>query len=634
MPEKKITFLQACWQGDLAEVTRLLDNGARINQVGRDGYAGIHIAIAERNMPLLRLLGDRGAAAFSLGEKSHDVADNAVSMAAGEGFLEGFHYLVDEKGFSMQLAPKEDPAMILFDAVSNYKADNILMLRHLVEFKKLDPKRAALPDGYNLLHASELAGDSTGITEYLLDKGIDPKIEFIEGDDEEAEEAPDEEYQEENPPDFELDDTVREVLDEALEMEEAKEKEKEESNPAARKDHYSDDDDDDGDDDEDDEDDDFEFMAAAEGLPLSMAAGNGKVERVILYLRHGADAEQENDYGLTAADAVSKKDPNYVYMQEQYAQIESILELAAEKHTLPKDTRSKLLRACQLGDLAKVGKLLEAHKGNRDYINQSNEWGISAIHVAMKTRNMDLLRLLVEYGADPYQAASHSEKFADLPVEIAAENGFLEGIKYLAEEKGFDLWPIRDRPAEDLLFSAGTIQVLRYLVEEKGLKPELAIRENGEDLLRHSETMEKPPAFIEYLLNHGIDLNVEHEYSLEKEDGEPPDDEADMFGNELPPANLRAKYDGLPLVRAAFNANAVLVDIYLRHDANPMGYISKGSGKGNAALDAISDKTNPMYEFNEVSYRQISRMLQKSMEGTYGVPPPPESPASPASGPG
>ena len=123
----------------------------------------------------------------------------------------------------LQVAPKKDPAMILFDAVSNYKADNILMLRHLVEFKNLDPKRAALPDGYNLLHASELAGDSTGITEYLLDKGIDPKIEFIEGDDEEPEETVEDEYQEENPSDFELDDTVRDVLDQALEIDAAKE---------------------------------------------------------------------------------------------------------------------------------------------------------------------------------------------------------------------------------------------------------------------------------------------------------------------------------------------------------------------------------------------------------------------------
>ena len=631
MSEKKITFLQACWRGDLAEVTRQLDNGARINQIGRDGYAGIHIAIAERNMPLLRLLGDRGATAFSLGEKSYKKTHNAVSMAAGEGFLEGFHYLVDEKGFSMQLAPREDPAMILFDAVSNDKADNILMLRHLVEFRKLDPQRAALPDGYNLLHASELAGDSTGITEYLLEKGIDPKIEFIESDEEVPEEIPEDEYDEENPPDFELDDTVREVLDEALEVDAAKEKAKEGAKPPSR--NYSEEDDDgDGDDDDDDDDDDFEYMEASEGLPLSMAAGNARVDRVILYLRHGADAEQENDYGLTAADAISKKDPNYIYSREKYAQIAEILELAAENNILPKDTRSKLLRACHLGDLAKVGKLLQGHEDDPDYINQTDEEGISAIHIAMQTRNMDLLRLLVESGADPYQTASHSKKFSDLPVEIAAENGFLEGIKYLVDEKGFKLWPIKDRPAEDLLFSAGTIQVLRYLVEEKGLKPALAIRANGEDLLRHSETLEKPPAFIEYLLDHGIDLNVEHEYSLKKADGDPPDDEADMFGNPLPSPALRAKYDGLPLIRAAFNANAVLVDLYLRHDANPMQYY-----KGNSAFDALSDKANPLRKFNEVSYLQISRMLQKSMEGTYGIPPPPEPPpaaGSPAPGPG
>ncbi len=157
-----------------------------------------------------------------------------------KAFIEAFHYLVDEKGFKAQLAPKEDPAMLLFAAVSNRRADNILMLRHLVEFKNLDPKRASLPDGYNLLHATELAGDSTGITEYLLDKGVDPKVEFIESDDEEENETPDEQYEEENPPDFELDDTVRDVLDEAYEADEGEEGENVVPELPSRKDSYSD----------------------------------------------------------------------------------------------------------------------------------------------------------------------------------------------------------------------------------------------------------------------------------------------------------------------------------------------------------------------------------------------------------
>src|SRR5438309_2266773 len=108
MPEKPMTFLEACWRGDLAEVTRQLDGGARINQLGRpsdDGiaYAGVHIAILEKNEALLRLLVDRGAATFTLGEDSFGMAPNAVQLAVEEGFIAGLDYLVDEKKRSLQL---------------------------------------------------------------------------------------------------------------------------------------------------------------------------------------------------------------------------------------------------------------------------------------------------------------------------------------------------------------------------------------------------------------------------------------------------------------------------------------------------------------------------------------------------
>ncbi len=606
MPEKKLTFLQACWRGDLAEVARQLDNGARINQIGRDEFAGVHIAIKERNLPLLKLLVERGAATFSAYEKSFGRAQNTVELAVEEGFIEGLSYLVDERKLSLESWPHRNPAMLLFSAVENDRFDAILMLRHLVEERKLDPTQAKRTDGYNLLHAAETYGNSTGVVEYLLDHNVDPNAEFIEEDDEPEDfESPDDQYDEEHPLDFELDQTVIDVL---------------ESDPTPVEDEsdsgggYGDDED------EEDEDDIDEYMMAQEGFPLNIAVGNGHRDNVVLYLRHKVDPTRKNFYDLTALDAISKDDPAYIYMEEAYTQIESILKQAAKKHKMPADTRSPFLRACQLGDLAEAGKILLEHKDDPAYVNQTNEWGVAAIHIAMKQRNIDLLRLVVECGANPYQPGRHSDKERGFPVEIAAENGFLEGIRYLVDEKGFELWPDKKRPAEDLLFHANSLQIMKYFVEEKHLDPSKAVKPDGMDLLLHCEMENKPLPLVEYIIENGIDLNEEREYSPVREEGEPEEPDSDEFGNELPSAELRKEYGGLPLVRVSFNAQAELVDLYLRHDANPL----TPNSRNNSAYNAISDPKNPQREFNEVSYRQISRMLQKAIEGTYGVPEPDE----------
>jgi ankyrin repeat protein len=350
-------------------------------------------------------------------------------------------------------------------------------------------------------------------------------------------------------------------------------------------------------------------------------------------LRHKVDAGRKNFYDLTALDAISKDDPAYIYMEEAYAQIESILKQAVKKKKIPEDTRSPLLRACQLGDLAEAGKLLLEHKDDPAYVNQTNEWGVAAIHIAMKQRNIDLLRLVVEFDANPHQPGRQSDKDRAFPVQIAAENGFLEGIKYLVDEMGFDLWPDKTRPAEDLLFHTDSLQVMKYLVEEKHLDPGKAVKPDGMDLLLHCEMENKPLPLVEYLIEHGIDLDEEREYNPVHEEGEPDEPDVDEFGSDLPSAEMRKVYGGLPLIRVSFNAQAEFVDLYLRHDASPLALNSHN----NSAYNAISDLKNPQREFNELSYRQISRMLQKAIEGSYGVPEPEETPESdkqpPAPGP-
>jgi ankyrin repeat protein len=172
---RRNSFLRACAMGALPMVRRMLDAGENIHQTDPDGNTAVSIAIANRNLPLLRLLAERRVDLRRSVRKPGGNRFYPVELAIMSGFTEGLRFMVDGLGVPLRSRQMRYPELMLFHALD--QPHNILTLRYLVEEKKLDPRRAVFKDNYNLLHKAEDEEVDPAIVEYLLRKGVSPDIE-------------------------------------------------------------------------------------------------------------------------------------------------------------------------------------------------------------------------------------------------------------------------------------------------------------------------------------------------------------------------------------------------------------------------------------------------------------------------
>jgi hypothetical protein len=75
MTDREIYFLHCCWQGDLNEVERLLDEGVNINIQDDDGFTPLIIAIVNKDIDLVELLIEKGADVSIKDNDGKDVFD-------------------------------------------------------------------------------------------------------------------------------------------------------------------------------------------------------------------------------------------------------------------------------------------------------------------------------------------------------------------------------------------------------------------------------------------------------------------------------------------------------------------------------------------------------------------------------
>ena len=93
----------------------------------------------------------------------------------------------------------------------------------------------------------------------------------------------------------------------------------------------------------------------------------------------------------------------------------------------------KLIEAAKRGDVAKVRAIFQSHAELINLINQRDETGATALHHAALGGHCDVVRVLVEHGADINAADS---KFGATPAGWA--------IEYLREMGGFLGIELRD----------------------------------------------------------------------------------------------------------------------------------------------------------------------------------------------
>ncbi len=150
------------------------------------------------------------------------------------------------------------------------------------------------------------------------------------------------------------------------------------------------------------------------------------------------------------------------------------------------------VRACAEGRIEDVRRMIEAkadvnqidpglvHADGGTYWDGSlpQSMNRTGLQMAVMIKNLPLVKLLTEAGADPFLTQERSLS----PVQLAVSRGFLPVLRYLVDEKScplvYDSYYEKDRgqPLDALLIEAiqskeCNLGMVKYLVEEKGLDP-------------------------------------------------------------------------------------------------------------------------------------------------------------------
>lgn len=232
----------------------------------------------------------------------------------------------------------------------------------------------------------------------------------------------------------------------------------------------------------------------------------------------------------------------------------------------------------------------EIHSHIDEYIEARKKFplldcvGKAAIHIAVETKNEELLRLLGNRGANLFLRDASGR--GDNPLQMAIRNGFAAGVRYLADEMNvLERWPAAER-VENILVDAvespdpeNAVAMLRYLIEEKHLDWRKARSVTNLDLLQCSEL--RPTGHVtDYLLSLGWNLNEDSGPVVWLDDNseqEFAESLSDKFGGAAGSFLNRIQekkqfddlYGGTPLNRVICEEDMARVKLYLNHHADP-----------------------------------------------------------------
>jgi len=116
----------------------------------------------------------------------------------------------------------------------------------------------------------------------------------------------------------------------------------------------------------------------------------------------------------------------------------SILVKARENARI-RELNIKLLEACKLEDVVRVRSLLDKganlHLLNNVALHAYNDNERNPVHNAAKIGNLEILDLLITFGAD----CNARDRRQETPLHLAVYNGYTEIINYLVSEKSADI---------------------------------------------------------------------------------------------------------------------------------------------------------------------------------------------------
>jgi ankyrin repeat protein len=249
-------------------------------------------------------------------------------------------------------------------------------------------------------------------------------------------------------------------------------------------------------------------LGSYEQTALAAAARRGNAELVELFVRRGAPVDQPGSFG---------RPPIIAALRERHlAIVDLLLERGADpqtKNLLSEATRlgaNDLVRrllavadvvdpeaffeAARRGEVALVGELLDSGVDI-----EAESWGNRALHKAAAKGRLEVVRLLLERGAE----LDARDSRGNTPMLHAAYNGQLEVVKLLVESGA-------DVQAQNTLHWTGVMQAVverklptvRYLVEQ-GTRLDPVDQENGYTALTLARV--SAPSIVELLEAHGAE---------------------------------------------------------------------------------------------------------------------------------
>lgn len=145
---------------------------------------------------------------------------------------------------------------------------------------------------------------------------------------------------------------------------------------------------------------------------LRSAVGAGQLDAAQLLLKHGADVHQVNHGGSSLMEAAAYSgNPDTVYWLGRQGLEIGILEL------------------CAIGDIKEVTLVLEADPTS---IDQRDRRGLTALHHAARCGHVELIKALIERGADMHAENRHGH----VPLSIAIEERQIEATECLLANGG------------------------------------------------------------------------------------------------------------------------------------------------------------------------------------------------------
>jgi len=184
-----------------------------------------------------------------------------------------------------------------------------------------------------------------------------------------------------------------------------------------------------------------------------------------------------------------------------------------KKDKAPKPLNDKItvFDAVKMGNLKLLSRIVEERGDDINVEDPSGYMGETPLYYAIQKKNIDIIKYLVEHGADVNKGNSYLKTSLDYVFEFIHDSSRDDLIKYLVEHhadvnKG-------DRGGNTILINASgmnhNLTLVRYLVEEAGADINHQNKHGVSPLISActSFSVNQNLPIIKYLVEHGADIN-------------------------------------------------------------------------------------------------------------------------------